>query len=134
MRLRFAAIFLTLLFVTSLPAFAQWQWGHAHPPRAGACFYKGENFKGDYFCLEAGERWPSLRDGFSDKITSIRVFGGALARVFNNDNFGGVNLFVDHSVNDLRRIPVSDNPRKNWSNRISSIAVFTRDKDEWKGR
>jgi hypothetical protein len=134
MRLRFATVVMLLLFVISLPAFAQWQWGRPHPPRAGACFYKEADFRGDYFCMKVGERWPSLPAGFNDKITSIRVFGGARVRVFNNENFGGVSLFIDHSVRDLRRIPVSDNPAKNWNNRISSIAVFVRDRDEWKDR
>jgi hypothetical protein len=72
--------------------------------------------------------------GFNDKITSIRVFGGARGRVFANDNFGGASFLIDRSVDDLRRIPVADNPRKNWNNRISSIAVFVREKDEWGGR
>jgi hypothetical protein len=134
MRFRFARIVVLLLLFTSLPAFAQWQWGRPRPPRAGACFYKDSNFRGDAFCLKVGDRWPSMPAGFNDKITSIRVFGGARGRVFANDNFGGASFLIDRSVNDLRRIPVSDNPSKNWNNRISSIAVFMRDKDEWGGR
>lgn len=130
MRLRFAPIGVLLLFVTSLPAFAQWQWGRPHPPKAGACFYKDHDFTGDYFCLKAGERWPAMPGGFNDRITSIRVFGGARLRVFNNDNFGGVSLLLNQDVNDLHRIPVADAPYKNWNDRVSSIAVFM-DRDEW---
>jgi hypothetical protein len=134
MRVRFApVVVLLLLFVTSLPAFAQWTWGRPRPPRAGACFYKGGNFSGNFFCLKVGERWPSLPAGFNDQISSIRVFGGARLRVFNNDNLSGVSLFVDHDVNDLRRIPVADNFRKNWNDRISSVVVFG-DRDEWEDR
>jgi hypothetical protein len=130
MRLRFAPIAILLLFATSLPAFAQWGWGRPHPPSAGACFYKDNNFNGEYFCLKAGERWPSMPAGFNDRITSIRVFGGARLRIFNGVNFSSVSLFLDHDVNDLHRIPIADNPSKNWNDRISSIAVF-QDRDEW---
>jgi len=130
MRLRFAPFAILLLFVTSLPVFAQWQWGRPHPPRAGACFYKDTDFRGDYFCLKAGERWPTMPAGFNDRITSIRVFGGARLRIFNDGNFAGMSLFLDHDVNDLRRIPLADNPFKNWNDRISSLAVF-QDRDEW---
>jgi hypothetical protein len=133
MRLRFAPLAILLLFAASLPAFAQWQWGRPHPPKAGACFYKDLNFSGDYFCLKAGERWPSLPVGFNDRITSIRVFGGARLRVFNDGNFGGPSLFLDHDANDLRRIPLADNRSKNWNDRISSLAVF-QDRDEWADR
>lgn len=131
MRLRFAPMFILLLLFTSLPAIAQYQWGTPHPPKLGACFYHGENFKGDYFCMKEGERWPSVPDGFNDKITSIRVFGTARVRIFNDSNFKGVNFYVDHNVKDLRSTPVSDNPSKTWNNRISSIAVFPQSKDEW---
>jgi hypothetical protein len=133
MRLRYAPIVVLLLCVTSLPAFAQWEWGRPHPPRTGACFYKDLDFRGDFFCLRVGERWPSMPPGFNDRITSIRVFRGARLRVFNNDNFGGVNLRIDHNVNDLRALRLPDNPSKSWNDRISSIAVF-REHDEWEER
>ena len=133
MRFRFAPIALVLLFIMSLPAYAQWNWGRPRPPQSGACFYREKNFRSDFFCMKDGDRWPSLPRGFNDKISSIRVFGGARLRVFNNDNFGGVSLLLDRDVNDLRRIPVPDNRSKNWNDRISSIAVF-RERDEWEGR
>jgi hypothetical protein len=130
MRFRSTPFALLLLFAMSLPAFAQGQWGRPHPPKAGACFYKNQDFSGDYFCLKAGERWPTMPGGFNDSISSIRIFGGARLRVFNDNNFSGVSLFLDHDVNDLHRIPVADNPFKNWNDRISSLAVF-QDRDEW---
>jgi hypothetical protein len=133
MRLRFVPVAVLLLLATSLPAFAQWDWGRPHPPRAGACFYQDPGFGGGYFCLKAGERWPSMPAGFNDRITSIRVFGGARLRVFNGDNFGSPSLFLDHDVADLRRIPVDGGRGRNWNDRISSLAVF-RDRDEWADR
>jgi hypothetical protein len=133
MRLRSAPMFILLLLVTSLPAFAQYQWGRPHPPRAGACFYKESNFRGDYFCMKLGERWPSLPGGFNNSVTSIRVFGGARLRLFNDKNFKGVQFLTNRDVNDLHRVPVADNRSKNWSDRISSIAVFGDKDDQWGG-
>ena len=133
MRIRIAAITAVLLLAASLPAFAQWDWGRPRPPRSGACFYKDNNFRGDYFCLKDGDRWPSMPRGFNDRITSIRVFGRARLRVFADENFSGASLLLDHNVDDLHRIPVSDNRSRSWNDRISSIAVF-RDRDEWEER
>jgi hypothetical protein len=133
MRLRFVPIALLLLFVTSLPLSGQWDWGKVHRPKAGACFYSGDHFRGDGFCMNTDDRWPSLPRGFNDRIKSIRVFGGARLRVFNDDNFRGVSLLVDHDIDDLRHVPVGDNYHKNWDDRISSIAVF-RERDEWMER
>lgn len=130
MRVRVALTAVLLLFAMSPLAFAQWVWGRPHPPDTGACFYRDHDFGGDYFCLKVGDRWPALPDGFNDRITSVRVFRRARVRIFNNSNFGGIDLRIDHSVADLRRIRVADNPSKSWNDRISSIAVF-REHDEW---
>jgi Peptidase inhibitor family I36 len=132
MRFRFTHIVVLLLLATSLPAFAQWQWGRPRAPRAGACFYKDNNFRGAYFCLKAGERWPALPSGFNDKISSIRVFGGARLRLFSDTNFGGATVLLDTEVGDLHAVPLP--PRRNWNDRVSAIAVFTPDHDEWRER
>jgi hypothetical protein len=131
MRLKFIPVTILLLFAMSLPASAQWEWGRPQRPKAGACFYRADHYRGDYFCMRVEDRWPSMPRGFNDEIKSIRVFGGARLRVFNDDNFHGVSLLVDRDIDDLRRVPVADNFHKNWDNRISSIAVF-RDRDEWR--
>ena len=130
MRLRYVPVALLLLFAMTLPADAQWDWGRPHRPKAGACFVRGDHFRGDSFCMKVEDRWPSMPRGFNDQIKSIRVFGGARLRVFNDDNFRGISLLVDRDIDDLRRVPVGDNFGKNWDNRISSIAVF-HDRDEW---
>ena len=133
MRLKTAPLAVLLLIVTSMPAFAQWDPSRPHPPRSGACFYRDINFQGDFFCLRAGDRNATMPQGLDDGITSIRLFGNAQVRVFPDDNFHGVSLLLSRSMNDLRRIPVSDNRRQNWNDRISSIAVF-RGRDEWAPR
>ena len=122
---------LVLLFV-ALPASAQ-VWGHGDRPRDGACFYRDYNFRGDYFCVRAGERLSSVPPGFNDRIRSIRVFGDAGVRVFNDVNFRGVHsLLRGDDARNLHEIRVPDDPSKNWADRISSIAVFRRDRDEWR--
>lgn len=130
MRLRFALVSVVLLSVASLPAFAQWQWGHPRPPRSGACFYQDDHFRGNFFCMNPDDRWPSLPRGFNDRISSIRVFGRARLRVFNDSNFRGESLLVDRNIDNLRRVPLRADPRKHWNDRISSIAVFTT-RDQW---
>jgi hypothetical protein len=130
MRLRFALFAILFLAFTSVSASAQWQWGRPHPPREGACFYRDANFSGEYFCLKVGERWPAMPRGFNDQISSIRVFRGARVRIFNNDNFGGMNVRINHSVDSLIRIRMPQDLSKSWNDRISSIAVYL-DHDDW---
>lgn len=130
MRLRFALTAVLFLSFASLPAFAQPRWGRPHPPKTGACFYKDSDFRGDYFCLKRGERWPSMPAGFNDRISSIRLFRDARVRIFVDSDFRGANLRIDHDVNDLRGIRLPDNPSKSWNDRISSIAVHA-ERDEW---
>ena len=130
MRSRFALTTLLLLALGSLPAFAQRDWGRPHPPKAGACFYRDAGFRGDYFCMRVGDRWPSMPAGFNDQISSIRLFGGARVRLFNDDRFEGASVRIDRDVDTLERLRIADNPSKNWNDRVSSIAVIG-DQDEW---
>ena len=130
---RMVAVAVLLLGAFSISAVAQMRWGQPDMPRTGACFFRDSEFRGDYFCMRAGDRESSLPRGFSDQISSIRVFGDARVRVFNDVNFGGVNTRFDNNVRDLARVPVPDNRRKNWNDRISSIAVFSDRDDQWKG-
>ena len=139
-RLPIAATLLVLC-LASFPAFTQnrdqdrdqqrqWQWGHPQQPRSGACFYRNEGFSGDYFCMKAGDRWPSLPRGFNDQISSIRVFHGALVQVFENGGFTGRRLRVDHDVDSLVRARLPGDPAKSWNDRISAIAVYL-PRDVW---
>jgi len=112
MRLRLALTTVLLLFLVSLPSLAQPRWGRPHPPKSGACFYRDPDFRGEYFCMKRGERWPTLPAGFNDRITSIRVFRDARVRLFIDNDFHGVSVRLDHDVPDLHAIPLPDNPRK----------------------
>jgi hypothetical protein len=112
------------------PGQQQYRWGRPRPPATGACFFRDAFFQGDYFCLKLGETWQNMPRGFNDQISSIRVYNGASARVFNDVNFRGPNMRVTRSIQDLVRVPLQGNPSKNWNDRISSIAVY-RSNDAW---
>lgn len=119
------------------------RWGRGDLPRAGACFYRGPGFQGDYFCMASGESYDALPPGFNDAISSIRTFGGASVLAFNDPGFGGLRINFRNDVPDLRQWRTQDNPYKNWNDRISAIQVLgtgwgegrwhpDRDRDEWR--
>ena len=70
-------------------ASAQPRWGRQGMPQAGACFFTDKNFKGDRFCVRPGEQLPSLSKGMGDKISSIRLAGGAEVTVFRDKDMRG---------------------------------------------
>lgn len=86
------------------------------PPPVGdqACFYTGGNFTGSEFCYGAGTL-SSLNGTFNDRISSVKVFGAAKARLCRNVNLtGGC------------RVIGSDRPSLGSAinNKASSVAVF----------
>jgi hypothetical protein len=110
------------------------RWGRTQEmPRAGACFYRGPGFQGDYFCLGAGESYDALPPGFNDSISSVRVFGGVNVVAFNDPAFTGLRIGIRNDIPDLARWRTQDNPYKNWGNRISSIQVLEAGWDRGRG-
>jgi hypothetical protein len=99
------------------PALAQ-RWGHGAFPRDGVCFYKDPNFRGDYFCVAAGEELRSVGDDMNDEISSIRIFGAAEVTVFRDVRFAGRSSRFDFDVRDLKDA--------GWDDLISSIRVRSR--------
>jgi hypothetical protein len=122
---RFLLAMLILLAIASLDARAsnEPKWGHPQVPRAGACFYKETGFAGDYFCISSGRSYNVLPDGLNDRISSIRVFGGATVRIYNDSNFCGLQMQFRKDVANLKKVALPSDPGKNWDDRISSIAV-----------
>ncbi|MGV3649866.1 MAG: peptidase inhibitor family I36 protein [Devosia sp.] len=59
----------------------------AEPPEA--CFYTGSNFSGAERCYPVGVR-NALPPAINDQISSVRLFGGASARLCANTNLNGV--------------------------------------------
>jgi hypothetical protein len=91
------------------------RWGQEPEPREGACFYENPGYGGNYFCLRTGETLDSLPSRMNDRISSIRVFGNAEVRAFQDYGFEGSSARYDYDVSNLRQ--------GNWDNRISSVEV-----------
>lgn len=115
-----ALVILTLLWT----AFASGQF-NSSPPRNGACFFTDVNYRGESFCIEAGQSVKSVPYNLNDRIRSIRVFGGAQVQFYNDSNFTGVSATTRRDISDLRRLSVPDDRNKNWGGRISSVQITT---------
>jgi hypothetical protein len=89
--------------------------------REGACFFKDENFRGEKFCVEKGDRMSQVPHGFSDRISSVRLYGRATVVVFQDADFRGRKLEIRDDVVNLQSFQVS--PGHSWNDRISSIQV-----------
>ncbi len=98
------------------------QYGNARP-NSGACFYVDYNFRGQSFCMNAGQDAATMPSGFNDRVRSIRVFGRAQVLYFNDSLFRGVSGSTNRDIPDLRQYPLPDVPSKNWTTRISSVRV-----------
>lgn len=101
------------LLATSPAATAQ--WGGGPIPREGACFYQDVNYRGQYFCAEAGAGLSALPSGANDRVSSIRVFGRVEITVFEDPRFRGESMVFDSNVRDLQS--------ENFNDVISSIHV-----------
>ena len=100
--------------LTVSPAFAQ-RWGRERFPDSGACFFRDVEFRGDYFCIRAGDDVGRMPEGMNDAISSVRVFGRAAVVVFRDVRFNGGSTRFDRDVRDLRDA--------GWNDRISSVQV-----------
>jgi hypothetical protein len=109
-------------FILLIPAAAsaQLRWGRPTVPRDGACFYRDAGFRGDYFCVRAGEDLPYIPGGLNDEISSIRTFGRAVVTVYRDKRFSGRAERFGEDVWNLRNI--------GWNDRLSSVRV-----DSWRG-
>jgi hypothetical protein len=96
------------------PAYAQ-RWGRGATPRSGVCFYEDINYGGRYFCSSVGETTSRVSSGNNDEISSIRIFGDAVATVYRDPDFRGQTRVFNSSVSDLRSFGFND--------RISSYQV-----------
>ena len=123
-------LFVALIFAAPLSAQDPWvyrdnprwdrSWNNRPLPQRGACFFTDRNFRGNRFCVRAGDRLSSLPGGFGDNISSIQLFNAGV-RVFDNRNFGGHSAEIRRSMADLRNRRLGGG--HTWNNRISSIAV-----------
>ena len=114
---RFAPALVVGAFIMSMPAAAsaQLRWGRPSTPRDGACFYRDAGFRGDYFCVGAGEGLPNIPRGLNDEISSIRTFGRAVVTVYKDRHFTGRAARFGEDVWNLRNL--------GWNDRLSSLQV-----------
>jgi hypothetical protein len=56
-----------------------------------------------------------------DHISSIKLFGGAQATIFNDGNYQNGSTRLRNSVADLRSVPFRNG--HTWNDRISSVSV-----------
>ena len=85
--------------------------------------------RGRVECFDAGANIADLgREGdWSDRISSIRVYGGARVTIYRDINFRGERTTVDRDIPDLRQLRI--NGSLTWDNQISSLDV-----DDGRGR
>jgi len=89
----------------------------------GVCVYDRPDFQGRSQCWSAGENLSNLaRAGnWSDRISSIRVFGRAVAVLYRDAEFRGQSIEVDRDIADLGRI--SGQGFGSWDRQISSLHI-----------
>ncbi len=85
------------------------------PGRDEVCFYERPNFRGDSFCVRAGDDRARL-GRWNDEISSIRVRGDARALVCERTNFNGRCIVISRNASNLGRA----------DDEISSIRVRAR--------
>jgi hypothetical protein len=130
-----AGLVIVLVMVAS-PAAAQPRWGRPRSPRAGACFYRDAHFRGDYFCVAAGEDVPEMPRGMNDEISSIQTFGDVEVEIYQDVRYRGRAKRFSSGVGNLG---------DDWNDRLSSIRVSRlrdgdrgrdrdRDRDRYDGR
>ncbi len=90
-------------------------WGAGQLPRDGVCFYQDSNYRGPYFCVDAGSNLDTLPRDVRDRISSIRIYGRAEVTVFQDRNFRGPSSRFDNDVQSLARV--------GWNDMISSVRV-----------
>jgi hypothetical protein len=114
--LAFAAVLSTMVAGRAASAQqGQRRWGSETMPNAGVCFYRDKNFKGEYFCVPAGESMARLPGGMNKEISSFRVLGNVDVTVFKDDKFKGQSGRFFTDVRDLKR--------EGWNDDIASLRV-----------
>lgn len=65
------------------------------PALPRVCVYDLANFQGDGVCVNAGASDTGIAPAWNNRVTSIRIFGGAHIRLCQNPNYGGFcNVFA----------------------------------------
>jgi len=118
---RWWLVLFVIAFTWSGRASAQDRYYQDRDRRGGACFYRDTDFRGESFCVDAGQRAAQVPENFNDRISSVRIFGRSEVTVYQDRNFGGNSLRLRDDVANLQSYQVS--PGHSWNDRISSIDV-----------
>jgi hypothetical protein len=89
----------------------------------GICVYDRPNYQGRSQCWSSNEALSDLgqQGNWSDRISSIRVFGRTSAVVYRDIGFRGGSFVVDRDIPSLSQI--SGSGFRNWDRQISSIEI-----------
>ena len=100
----------------------QWPPSGGNWGRGGACVYKDSNFRGDEMCFRRGEQLRGMPGGMNDRVSSIRVFGGARVTFYIDADFSGQRATTSSDIPNLSdwRVPGMNH---SWNDRISSLRV-----------
>lgn len=123
MRGTFRWFAVVVLLCIAAPAQFGPQWSGENPPRNGACFYNGSEYRGMYFCVGAGDTYPELPSHFRNKISSVRIRGSASVELFSAAGLGGERLQADQNIPDLSKVAVSEDRTRTWKKRVESLRV-----------
>jgi hypothetical protein len=114
MKTRTLALFASSSLLAASPALAQ-HWGKGATPKNGVCFYEDVEYRGDYFCVDAGDSISSMPPGMNDRISSFKIFGRAEVTVFKDVRYEGHSTRFTHDVRNLGH--------EGWNDKISSLDV-----------
>jgi len=89
----------------------------------GICVYDRPNYEGRSQCWTGNETLGDLaqQGSWSDRISSIRVFGRTTAVVYRDIGFRGASLVVDRDIPDLAQF--GGQGFRNWDHQISSLQI-----------
>jgi hypothetical protein len=116
---------LLVLSILALPLAAQ-----PHRPEPRVVVYADPGFRGESLAFDPGTAIGDLRDlafpsgrKINDKISSIRLEGGARVVLFADPGYSGDRIELTESVRDLRQLPRSADGRWTWDDCITSLRV-----------
>jgi uncharacterized protein YraI len=74
--------------------------------RAEVCFFADFNFGGESFCVQPDATEAQIREGWNDRISSIRITGGAELQVCEHFNFEG---WCERYSQSIAQLPPNQN-------------------------
>jgi len=91
----------------------------------GICVYDRPDFQGREQCWNAGTEVSDMgRANWSDRVSSIRVFGGARVILYRDINFRGEEIIIDRDIPSLSQ--VNGRTFRNWDRQVSSLIIEDR--------